>query len=282
MQMKMTNKIKAGLLASSLALATSLAAAMALVVAPGTAMAAGSCSPAMGTMQAWMYDPSAQVLTFVDSTGGGAQISFPSSVAGIDGSWGGVDNPAPLLYYAKLYPNNVNLPSIFSSCQGYAPQVIQQMGGDRFSPSEVGGVNPSGVAAVSPPSQGTTTSSTTKPSTTTSPQTSTQSTPTSPQGTQTTGSSTPKPQYPESVVTPPAGWLALHNPQQILNRDEHLVADGGTTQTTSPPQGSPLPYAIGGVVLLVIATIVLVRRRAQGATMSKAASSRWIEHQKHR
>lgn len=128
---------------------------------PALAASCSGASPAagQGQLQGWKYDPP-------QYPGGPAAVQFlygsqieslpidsnyaPNGVLP-DQNWGGIDNPAPLIWYYQ-HEDQIILSCVFLG-QGvtYSATVISNMNTNHFSPSAVGGVNPTGVAAVTPP-----------------------------------------------------------------------------------------------------------------------------------
>lgn len=255
----------------------------------------GCTDPALGVgidapMESWVwtgetlwFQPGGQYAGYSESA---RPVAFPPG----NYPWApGVDDPAPLLWYATHVPGGkAVLGSVFATCQGYTPQLITAMNATGFAPSEVGGVNPTGVSAPATTTQQTQPAPSPAPIPPT-PQThSTQPSPqTQPSQQQsTTPVTAPPPQYPP-VLTSPAPQLSAQQIANIIQRDRQLIAaEGGqgsqqglgSGATTSDGGHSRawwvalyrylyraryLVAAVAAVAILVVVGIVWRRRRTR-------------------
>ncbi len=121
----------------------------------------------LGPMVAWVWTDG---LTF-DFSGSQDGIPFPAVPAALAQQWSKdpIDNPAPL----EWYYNNVSKTdlgnSVFGAGVAYSSNLIAKMASENFSPSMVGGVNPSGMTSSTTSTPPSTSAGTTAPSKTTSP-----------------------------------------------------------------------------------------------------------------
>lgn len=122
---------------------------------------AGTSPASEGALQGWIYNPPAY-------SGGAGSVTFGygnqteelsinpnyapgDNLANVDQNWGGIDNPAPLLWYYS-HESTTDLGCwAFPAGVTYSPTVVSQMQQDNFAPSTVGGVNPSGLTGPPPP-----------------------------------------------------------------------------------------------------------------------------------
>ena len=188
----------------------------------------GCTDPALGVgidapMESWVwtgetlyFQPGGQYAGYSESA---RPIAFPPG----NYPWTpGVDNPAPLLWYATHVPGGeAVLGSVFATCQGYTPQLIAAMTAAGFAPSEVGGVNPTGVTAPASTTQQTPPAPVPQTHST---QPSPQTQPSQQQST--TPVTTSPPQYPP-VLTSPAPQLSAQQIANIIQHDRQLIAAEG-------------------------------------------------------
>jgi len=221
--------------ALTLAAVASLAVLLANPV-PSFADGGAACAQAPSTLEAWVFIPASLQVNFEDSGGWGAYaLQFPASVASIDQSWGGFDNPAPLLWYVQHTPgSSTQIYLLFGPCMTYSPALTQAMQTNHFAPSEIGGVNPPGLTApTNPPTSGSTGNgtSTSGAGGGTSTSGSTSGGTSSGSGTSTGGGTkvVPLPPPPKSLTPTPISPNGLVAPQAVVN----------------PPQSAGTKWAAG-------------------------------------
>ena len=197
--------------AAALAVAASTALMLASPMPPAAASGSTAgitsspdCQYTSGTLEAWLY-VHGQGVEFEDSGGWGAYYLTFNVPSSIDKNWGGIDNPAPLLWYYQHTPgSNTQFYVMFGPCVPYSPQLIQAMKADHFAPSMVSGYNPPGLTAPAPTSPSITPVTSKNPTNPTNPTTpKTTTTPTTPKTT-TTQTNHVTPAAPTTVTTNPA------------------------------------------------------------------------------
>ncbi len=123
----------------------------------------------LGPMVAWAWFSSSNGITF-DFNGQAEGFPFPNVPASLAQQWSQdpIDNPAPLEWYynnvSKTWLGN----TVFGAGVQYSSTLITKMAAESFSPSMVGGVNPSGMTSSTTATPPSASSGTTAPSKTTS------------------------------------------------------------------------------------------------------------------
>ena len=127
----------------------SLAAASALLLGfAAPAMAETSPAVGMPPLTEWVFNGS-NIDPGVDFDYSGNVVVFPiaTNVSSVDAHWNGIDNPAPLLWYAKHVGPTWLGQSMMPQGVKYSPALIATMNAEGFAPSMVGGYNPPGITA---------------------------------------------------------------------------------------------------------------------------------------
>ena len=119
-----------------------------VLIGGGSALAATSPATALPPMTAWYWGGNGGIT--VDYSG--SFVGFPFSQvpsSSVMASWGGVDNPAPLLWYAQ----HVNKTWLGFTLFGgkYTATLITKMKAATFVPSMVGGINSPGMSGGTSP-----------------------------------------------------------------------------------------------------------------------------------
>lgn len=181
-----------------------------LAFSVGASPAWAATSPATGEppMIAWYWGGNGGIT--VDYSG--SFVGFPFSQvpsSSVMATWGGIDNPAPLLWYAQ----HVNKTWLGFTLFGgkYTATLIAKMKAQDFAPSMVGGINPPGMSGGTSP-------------------TSTQSSaaPTSP---------IPAPTHsttPSQPVRPPVSHTVAPKPTHSATPTHAIVPTSSTTQPSKP------------------------------------------------
>ncbi len=213
--------------------------------------------------------------------GGSAQSQWFAAYSKIDQGWGGWDNPAALLWYAK----NVNATWIGQTMLApgviYTSHLVQQMNAAHFAPSMVGGWNPPGITSAAstspstPPATSSSSGGTTEPSGgTTPPAPSGGNGSVKPSGTTATTPSAPAPTS-TTPSAPAAGSTSATptqpiEPQAVLQGTPSAIyaarsRNDETALGQIPKHKAGTPWgavaAAAAVVLLAGGTVVLLRRR---------------------
>lgn len=237
------------------------ASAIALVGAGSGSVFAAS-SPAAGEppMVAWVWSPPAAQggsdgITF-DYGGNMVGFPFPTVSSGTSANWGGLDNPAPLLWYATHVDHNNprqmsnDLGQMFATGVQYSASLIQKMNDEHFAPSMVGGINPSGITTDTTPSSPSPAGSTSPVSTT--PPVS--SSPPSTQSSAPVSSTTPvittrvTSVAPHSAPVTSAAATTSHTVSPAVHpQTSTTVKAVVSTQTTSPSASPVAPSSQAGV-----------------------------------
>lgn len=109
----------------------------------GTALAASSPAAGEPPLVAWIWSNSADEVAF-DYSGNSIPFPFPAVSAATSAHWGGLDNPAPLLWYAQHVDHN-NLATMVKDvgqmfAGKYSAALMTKMKAEHFNPMMVGGI----------------------------------------------------------------------------------------------------------------------------------------------
>ena len=131
-----------------------IAGALLLANSPATFAAVNTANPyaGLGPMILWAWgNPGNSPEVVFDFGGNYATYAFDVHVpAAVSNHWGGIDNPAALIwYYHHVSATNLGQ-SVFGPGVLYTPALVKKMKAEHFAPSLVGGYNPPDLGSPPP------------------------------------------------------------------------------------------------------------------------------------